>query len=198
MPRVVDHDQRRQELAQAVWALIRRRGLAGVTIRSLSQESGWSSGAIRHYLPNRESILNFAAEQINVQAEQELRALVAGPDPRQNLLELLTHLMPVDEDSRLTMEVWLAFVGAAVSEQHFADTQGIMYRNLSELFRKILGDYAARGWLSGRDSVEAATELHALLDGLSVHLLLRVITPEQARATLEAALGRLLTVPVGR
>ena len=65
MPRIVDHDQRRQELVRHVWALIRREGVDGVTIRNLSEQSGWSSGAIRHYLPNREAILNFAAGQVS-------------------------------------------------------------------------------------------------------------------------------------
>lgn len=196
VPRIVDHDQRRAELAEAVWSLIRQKGLAGVTIRHLSEQSGWSSGAIRHYLPNREAILNFAAQQVNERAEQRIRSLPLGEDYRQNFLNMLHVTLPLDDETRIWMEVWLAFVGAAVSDQTFADTQGLLYANLDELFIGIFGDFQQRGWLPEHTPAEAATELHALLDGLSVHLLLRQITPEQAKQTLEKAVDHLLR-PLG-
>ena len=58
MPRLVNHDQRREELAQHVWALIRSEGIGGVTIRGLSKQSGWSSGPYDiTYLPAKASWL---------------------------------------------------------------------------------------------------------------------------------------------
>lgn len=195
VPRIVDHDQRRSELTDAVWSLIREQGIAGVTIRSVSARSGWSSGAIRHYLPNREAILNFAAQQVNARAEGRIRALPRSPDERQNVLDLLTLMLPLDEEGRVWMEVWLAFVGAAVSDQQYADTQGLLYRNLNGLFRQIFSDLHAQGWLPRHTPIQAATELHAVLDGLSVHLLLRQIMPEQATAALSVTLDRLLSPP---
>jgi AcrR family transcriptional regulator len=195
MPRIVDHAQRRAELTAAVWSLIRERGLAGVTIRNLSQRSGWSSGAIRHYLPNREAMLNFAAGQIGEQAWQRVQSVPATPDPFQDFLNRLAVTLPLDEEGRVWLEVWLAFVGAAVSDQDFADAQGVLYRDLNAIFVRALEDFARGGWLPAHTPQAAATEIHALLDGLSVHLLLRQITPQQARTTLEAALSRLLSNP---
>lgn len=195
MPRIVDHDQRRAELTEAVWSLIREQGLAGVTIRNLSQRSGWSSGAIRHYLPNREAILGFAAGQIGERARQRIHAVPVTGDQFQDFLNCLEVTLPLDEEGRVWLEVWLAFVGAAVSDQDFADAEGVLYRDLNAVFVEALEQFARRGWLPTHTPGAAATEIHALLDGLSVHLLLHQITREQARATLRAAVSRMVVGP---
>lgn len=195
MPRVVDHEQRREELTQHVWTLIRQYGLDGVTIRNLSQQSGWSSGAIRHYLPNHESILTFAAEQVGVQAEKRLRAVDTSGTPLEAFERFLLAFLPLDDDSYLLMEVWLAFAAAAVRRENYADTHGILYRDLNQVIGEILRDFATKGWLSGKTPEQAAITLQALLDGLSLHLLLRQISPEQAQATVREALATLLQEP---
>lgn len=195
MPRIVDHDQRRAELTAAVWSLIREQGLAGVTIRNLSQRSGWSSGAIRHYLPNREAILGFAAGQIGERAWERVQSVPASDDAFQDFLNRLEVTLPLDEEGRVWLEVWLAFVGAAVSDQDFADAQGVLYRDLNAIFVGAFEQFARHGWLPAHTPQAAATEVHALLDGLSVHLLLHQINPAQARTTLEAALSRMLVQP---
>ena len=51
---MVDHERRRAELIDVVWQLIVEDGLPGITIRRVAERSGWSSGAVRHYLPTRE------------------------------------------------------------------------------------------------------------------------------------------------
>ena len=75
--------------------LIRREGLDGVTIRNLSRQSGWSSGAIRHYLPTHDSILTFAAEQLPRAVEQALRALPLQGPPQAQLESFLLALLPL-------------------------------------------------------------------------------------------------------
>lgn len=195
MPKQVDHDQRRAELAQAVWRLIRRSGLEGVTIRALAEESGWSSGAVRHYLPSRAAVLAFAAEQVSAQAEAQLRQLPLHGTPRQNLLSFLEATLPLSAESREWLEVWLAFVGASVGDPQLAGVQGLTYRDLNAALGEILTQLQAHGWTLAGPPQEAALDLQAALDGLSVHLLLGVITPEQARAALERTIDRLLTAP---
>ncbi|GHF94163.1 transcriptional regulator [Deinococcus piscis] len=195
MPKQVDHDQRRAELAQAVWRLIRRSGLEGVTIRALAQESGWSSGAVRHYLPSRAAVLAFAAEQVSAQAEAQLRQLPLHGTPRQNLLSFLEATLPISAQSREWMEVWLAFVGASVGDPQLAGVQGLTYRDLNVALVDILTHLQADGWTLRGTPQEAALDLQASLDGLSVHLLLGVMTPEQACAALERTVDRLMGAP---
>ena len=60
MPKVVDHEERRAELAAAVWRLASSDGLEAVTVRRVAEEAGWSTGAVVHYFADKEELLLFA------------------------------------------------------------------------------------------------------------------------------------------
>ena len=74
MPKHVDHDLRREDLAKAAYKVIARRGLAAATMRDVSTAAGWSSGAIVHYLSSKDDLLlaaarySFARTRVRMQA----------------------------------------------------------------------------------------------------------------------------------
>lgn len=193
MPRVVDHRQRRDELVGAVWQLIIDNGLAGITIRAVAERSGWSSGAVRHYLPTREAILDAAAQRVGEVIEQRVRAVDASGPPLEVLAGVLIAVLPTDESSRRASEVWLAFVGQAVSDRAIADAQGILYRDLNRLLVELLTGVTALGYRLDAGPDDAAAELQALVDGLTVHVLLGRVEPGRAEAALRAAVRRIVT-----
>ncbi|TSA86453.1 TetR/AcrR family transcriptional regulator [Deinococcus detaillensis] len=192
MPRIVDHDQRRRELAETVWALVREHGVAGVSLRQISERSGWSSGAIRHYLPHREAILMFAAQHIAQRIEGRMLGLKQTGDVLGDFLNLLREVLPLDSERRAESQVWLAFVGLSISDPGLADTQGVAYRALSEVFQGIFEEFTKLGLLNHPAPENAAREIQALIDGLNVHLLLNQITPDAAWATVETRVRQLI------
>lgn len=192
MPRVVDHEQRRDELIAAVWQLIADEGLAAVTIRRVAERSGWSSGAVRHYLPTRQAILEAAAQRVAEQIEGRLRA-VRADDPREGLVALLAAVLPIDEPMRQASVVWLAFVGQAASDASPDDIRGIVYRDLHTVLVGVLTQAAASGFSVDGGPAAAASELQALVDGLTVHVLLGRVEPDAAQRVLRGAVGRLVT-----
>lgn len=196
MPRIVDHDQRRIELAEAVWSLIRQKGIEGVTIRQITAQTGWSSGAIRHYLPDRDAILGFAAQHVSERVQTRIRAIPRTGHFKHDFVSFTYLMLPLDDETRAWMEVWLSFVGLSATDPQFNDTQGILYSALHKFLKQCFTDLARMGWLPHYTPQAATLELHALLDGLSIHLLLNQITPEQARTTLTSALERMLPEPV--
>lgn len=189
---MVDHDGRRAELAAAVWSLIRDSGLEGVTIRALEERSGWSSGAIRHYLPNREAILTFAAQHLGDRVEARLRQLPRTADPYQDFLGALCEVLPLDDERRAEAQVWLAYVGLSISDPCIARLQGVAYRDLNLFLQECFGGFARLGWLPHSTPQEAAAEVQALLDGLNIHLLLGQITPEQATTLVHRRMNQIL------
>lgn len=193
MPRVVDHRQRRDELIDAVWQLIVEQGLAGITIRKVAERSGWSSGAVRHYLPTRESILDAAAQRVGEAIEQRVRAVPASAAPREALVGMLQAVLPTDEAMRLASLVWLAFVGQAASDPSVAEAQGIVYRDLNAQLVSMLEWALAQGYAVAGGPATTARELQALVDGLTVHVLLDRVSDDEARATVRAAVARLVT-----
>jgi len=191
MPRVIDHQQRRDELIDVVWRLITTDGLAGITIRRVAERSGWSSGAVRHYLPTREAIVDAAAQRVSQVIAERVQAVDASAGPLEALVGVLTAVLPTDERSREASLVWLAFVGQAASDRAIADTQGILYRDLNLMLVELLDWLKASGQRVDGGSAKAAAELQALVDGLTVHVLLERVSVTDAQDALRSAVTRL-------
>lgn len=53
MPKIVNHDERRQELIEATWQVIAQHGLSAVTMRQIAEEAGYANGALKPYFPTK-------------------------------------------------------------------------------------------------------------------------------------------------
>lgn len=60
VPKVIDIEARREELAQALWRVIQREGLEQASVRNVAHEPEMSVGALRHYFGSQEELLAFA------------------------------------------------------------------------------------------------------------------------------------------
>lgn len=186
MPRIVDHEERRRDLARAVWALMREEGLEAVTIRAVADRSGWSSGAVRHYLPSREAILTFAAEELRSEFARHLRARKLTGEPLADLRSLMLAVLPLTDNTKSMMEIWLTFVGAAVSGKTSAE-RAIVYGDLNDFLVDALGAVCS---VPQHAVPTLALEAHALLDGLAGHRLLDQIDDRDAEVAIDNWLGR--------
>jgi AcrR family transcriptional regulator len=191
---VVDHEGRRRELAAAVWRVISRDGVEGVSIRDVAAESGWSAGALRHYFRTREELLAFAAHLVYERVAERLagrgRAAATLTDA---VREVLVEVIPLDADRRTEAAVWLAFVTRSLVDGRIALEQRVAFDGLRELCGRVMDEVAAHGSLAPglRPDVEA-TRLHALLDGLTLHLLMGRLAPADALAALDAHLAEVI------
>lgn len=109
MPKHVDHDQRRDELAAAVWRLVVREGVEAASLRRVAAEAGWSVGSVRHYFAAQHELLAFAMELVVTRATERIRRTPAGADTHATAAALLGQLLPLDDERRAEMQVWLAF-----------------------------------------------------------------------------------------
>jgi AcrR family transcriptional regulator len=64
VPRLVDHAARRQEIAEALWRVVRRDGVHEVSVRTVADEAGTSPGALRHYFASQDELLGFALRAV--------------------------------------------------------------------------------------------------------------------------------------
>lgn len=191
MPRIVDHEQRRRDLAAAVWTIVRTDGLGAVSIRRVAAESGWSTGAVRHYLPSHDELISFAATELVRATTEYLTSLPGTGEPITDFRGFLLATLPLNAETRTFMEVWLAFVGAAATSHDLSDAHGLLYRDLHGAllqWLQALGELQ----LLGVDPASAAEVIHSGIDGLAVHLLLDQITPERAEAVVDALLTAVL------
>lgn len=112
MPKVVDHELRRRELAEAALRVVVRDGAAGASVRTVAAEAGWSTGALRYYFSTQRELREFVASVVNERVERRITERAAAERGRMPLLELvaglLEELIPLDERRREEFLLWLA------------------------------------------------------------------------------------------
>lgn len=170
MPKIVDHEQRREELAAAVWRLASRDGLDAVTIRSVAAEAGWSTGALHHYFSDKEELLLFAFKTVADRVGRRVAAARAeSREPLELARALLAIGLPLDEERRDETRVWFAFLGLALTRPPLARAQRLAYDAWRRIVADALRDAKERGDIDDGVEVEReAAALVALVDGLAV------------------------------
>ena len=98
MPKVVDHVERRKQIARALWAVVARRGFEAASARAIAAEGGWSLGALRHYFDSQDELVEFAAWELIDGAGTRVETIYATMPPgRTRCLRALEQLLPLDE-----------------------------------------------------------------------------------------------------
>ena len=171
MPKVVDHQLRRRELAQAALRLIGREGMESATTCAVALESGWSTGVLKHYFTDKDQLLHEAlreVERINLERFERARTEIDG---RAAIAAACQEILGGDQtESR----VWLAFMNRASVHPQVARALeraiAVWVARWAELVEAGQRDGSIRSEL---DSGEIAAELHALVNGLRLAALLQ-------------------------
>ncbi|MDO5712272.1 MAG: TetR family transcriptional regulator C-terminal domain-containing protein [Micrococcales bacterium] len=178
MPKIVDHAARRGELARVVWRLIGHSGVAAATVRAVAAESGWSMGAVRYYFSTHDELLYFAgevmAQRIVTRVQGSFAAEWAGPriDRAAHILE---QLLPIDDDRRVEVHVWLAFMTVARTDPRFDELRTSGWAGERYLCRLAVADAlelalprSAGSSLATPELEDSAARVHVVIDGMSL------------------------------
>lgn len=210
MPKLVDHDARRREIAQAVRSVILAEGAAAASVRRVAEEAGWSPGAVRHYFPDQHALLRMVIAlsfaEVPARVELHLRAWFESerrPDPVDAAQDLLEELLPLDDVRRVEMHVWLATMDRARHDPDLDEARTLTWQGMRQLAR------VAIVWVRGQeldpdvgrllvqelpdpDDELAAATLQALVDGLALQGFHypELLDATRARRTLRAHLER--------
>jgi AcrR family transcriptional regulator len=186
VPKFVDHEQRRSDLAEAVWRVIVRDGVAEVSIRSVAAEAGWSSGALRHYFATRAELLAFACEHVIQRVAARVSAIRPdGDDVRATVAGYLLETMPVNEDRHTESSIAFAFLALGLGDPELARVQRLHFTSMYELCLTLVPHLVPGAGQA------AARRLHAVVDGLTVHVLAGHLTPDEMVAELTSYLDDL-------
>lgn len=188
MPKAVDHTERREELAAALWRVVMRDGIEGASIRRVATEAGWSSGSLRHYFDTQSDLLAFAMALVIRRARTRIEALADETDPRARAERLLHEVLPLDDERRAEMQVWLAFTMRALVDPGLRPLRDQAHAALRGLCRQIAAA------LGSTDPDHDAERLHAFVDGLALHAVAvpHVTTPARQKSLLAAELNVLV------
>ena len=208
MPKIVDRDARRAEIAEAVMRVIARDGIEGASVRTIAAESGWSAGAVRHYFSSQDELLGFAADFVMRRIEGRLQAAIddgAGPG-RARVTHMLEQLLPLDVERIAESRVWIALLVRCSRDPGLDELRLRGWDGQRELCRMAVCELRGLPWPpsigdadpdggadAGAATDRAAAELHAFLDGLTLQAALvpERLTAGSARSALAAYLDRI-------
>ena len=89
MPKIVDHEQYRQELLGKSFDLFAAKGYASITMRQVAAGLEVSTGTLYHYFPNKQALFEQLVEEIS---QQDVIAALTEFGGKNNLSELMTAL----------------------------------------------------------------------------------------------------------
>lgn len=114
MPKIVDHDQRREQLVDATWRLIERGGFESATMREIAAEAGYAHGALQRYFPNKESLLAAAFVRAHTRTNARFDAELGTSRGLAALRKLCLQIMPLDRERLQEARVVVAFWDRAI------------------------------------------------------------------------------------
>jgi AcrR family transcriptional regulator len=195
MPRVVDHQQRRDEIVAAAWRAIADDGLEGATMRRIAEAAGCATGKLAHYFDSRSDILVAALRTVHVKAAARTSAVQRRVTGRGVLRAVVLEGLPLDDERRTEWRVWLAFWGQAVVSDDLRAEHDRRYREWRRLLTRLVRDGVGRGELRVGDVRGEVDQLVALVDGLGMQGVLSP-TPATVRAIVAAVDAHLRSIAV--
>jgi AcrR family transcriptional regulator len=192
MPRVVNHDERREEIAEAAWKVIEREGLARADLRKIAREVGYTTGVITHYFRDKRELMSFA---FGLLVDRSM-ARMSRASAEAGLMEALAQVLPLDKERRRETTVWLAMVSASLTDPELAEELRLRYRQAREAMLPVFGIALEQGL--GEDPEDVGDELLAVVDGITIDALSdpERYPPDRQLALLRRALVR-LGLPAG-
>ncbi|HEY8532671.1 MAG TPA: TetR/AcrR family transcriptional regulator [Micromonospora sp.] len=183
MPKIVDPDDRRADLAAAAARLIATVGLDNVRLKDVAAEAGWTTGALTHYFPDKRSLLVMAMTTSldQLQGRKETAVGADGDEFRW----LLEQALPLDEERIRHWRVTLTLIVQSWSDPELNEIKLKAFRR----WRRRIVTLLAEGQKSGRflpdlDPEETADETIAVVDGVAT---LAVFDPDRWPAERQLA-----------
>src|ERR1700757_5054569 len=108
MPKIVDHAQRRDEIALVACRVVAAHGFDRASMVRIAREAGYTTGMLAHYFDNKQEIIIAALRLILRRIEERLTPPAREAD-RPDLLALLLEALPIDAHRHVECAFWITF-----------------------------------------------------------------------------------------
>ncbi|MGH8319039.1 MAG: TetR/AcrR family transcriptional regulator [Steroidobacteraceae bacterium] len=140
MPKIVDHEKRRDEIALVACRVVAECGFERTTVARIAREAGYTTGMVAHYFDTKQDII-IAALRLMLRRIDE-RLLRNSEGERPDLLALLMETLPVDEERYIECAFWTAFWGQVTADKRLKRINAWLHREYQRLFERCL----SRAW----------------------------------------------------
>jgi AcrR family transcriptional regulator len=140
MPKIVDHDQRRDQIALVACRVVAENGFDQATIVRIAREAGYTTGMVAHYFDTKQDIIIAALRLILRRIEERLTR--PSGDAQADLLTVLSEALPIDEQRYIECAFWTAFWGQVSADKRLKRINAWVHREYMRLFERCLSE----GW----------------------------------------------------
>ena len=200
VPKRVDHEERRRQIADALLRTAAARGLHATGMREVAAEAGVSLRLVQYYFGTKEELLLAAMQHLAAQFGgralariNRLRETQSPVNPRDVIAAILTEALPADDERRTFTVLWTAYFALSLTEPALAiaplvrDSAAVLDVVAAQLrAAQAAGDSAA-----DLDPDLEAVSLLALSAGLGTSVLAGQSSAGQAQAVIDYHLDRL-------
>mgnify|MGYP001545172774 CR=1 FL=1 len=140
MPKIVDHEKRRDEIALVACRVVAEGGFDQATIVRIARAAGYTTGMVAHYFDTKQDIVIAALRLMLRRIDERLQR--NSDTERPDLLALLTEMLPVDEERYIECAFWIAFWGQVTADKRLKRINAWVHREYQRLFERCL----SRAW----------------------------------------------------
>lgn len=165
MPKIVDHDARRAEIARRAIPVFQTHGYHGIGMRKIAEALHVPKSSLYHYFPTKQDLFIACTEAL------ELAASDPDPDPIAALVQLVAHLQ---DSFGGELRLMVDYIGPRSSHEIDDDPALELYRERFDtairravgterlpLARTLVYGILLDRWLSGQ--TDALDQVHALI-----------------------------------
>ncbi len=169
MPKIIDHDQRREEIAGAVLRVVGLHGVNGVTVRVVAKEAGWSTGVLHHYFEDKQALLMGGLRLAARATGKHINQAMKGADTKQQLRLVLEAGIPLDQRREVMCRIFFFFWAEGVCNSDLSAELAHYYSWWKQRIIEVLKIGQKQGWVRKDINAKMLAEmLVALADGVAV------------------------------
>jgi TetR/AcrR family transcriptional repressor of bet genes len=167
MPKIVDHAERRDEIALVACQVVAAHGFDRASMARIARAAGYTTGMVAHYFDSKQDIIVAALRLILRRIDERLRHTAPGAG-RPELLELLLEALPIDAQRQIECGFWIAFWGQVTADRRLKRINAWVHREYMRLFERCL-DVSWPAWPHWQSATRAQVlrSLVTFINGLT-------------------------------
>ncbi len=139
MPKIVDHAQRRDEIAHVACQVVANHGFEQATVARIARAAGYTTGMVAHYYESKQAIILAALRLILFRIEERLtRERDAG---EADLLEVLSEALAIDAQRFTECAFWMAFWGQVSADKKLKRLNVWVHREYMRLYARCFTEH---------------------------------------------------------
>jgi AcrR family transcriptional regulator len=200
VPKRVDHEERRRQIADALLRTAAERGLHATGMREVAAEAGVSLRLVQYYFGTKEELLLAAMQHLAAQFGDRVLARIrriketeSPASPRDVIAAILTEALPADDERRTFTVLYTAYFALSLTDPALAIAP--LVRNSAAVIDVVAAQLraaqAAGDAPAHLDPDLEAVSLLAMGAGLGTSVLGGQSSPAEAQAVIDYHLYRL-------